>query len=79
MEKNWPKTAEEILNRQVRQERQEEKMMVLILAFLVSSAVESHLHALAEPDVSLSVHPAPIIPVALRHKSGRPMGEQVWP
>jgi len=31
------------LNRQVRQERQEEKMMVLILAFLVNLAVQSFL------------------------------------
>jgi hypothetical protein len=59
-----------------RQERQE---LVSSLAPLVSSAGEFHLHALAEPDMSLSVHPAPIIPVALRHKSGCPMGEQMGP
>ena len=43
----------------------------------VSGAGEFHPRALAEPDMSLSAHPAPIIAIAIRlwHDSDRPVGE----
>jgi hypothetical protein len=43
---------------------------------VLSGAEESHLRALPEPDVSLSTHPAPVIPVASWHDADGPMTKQ---
>ena len=43
---------------------------------VLSGAGESHPRALPEPDVSLSTHPAPVIPVASRHDADGPMTKQ---
>ena len=45
-------------------------------AVRLSGAAESHRRALLEPDVNLSVHPAPSIqPLAIEK---RPVGEEPW-
>ena len=44
----------------------------------LSGGREFHPPYLPEPDGNLSIHPAPIIPVALRRVSDRPVGERAW-
>src|SRR5687768_4130180 len=43
---------------------------------VLSGAGEFHPRALPEPDVNLSIHPAPVIPFALRRESGFPVRKQ---
>ncbi len=52
------------------------RLMILPVRRVLSGAAEFHRRALPEPDVNLSIHPAPIILFALRRESGGPVRKQ---